>query len=50
MECVECEDAGGDMAEIEFKDGTVTNVPLCEECREESAKGNLVQAVNVEGG
>lgn len=34
MDCTECEDNAGEKSEVKFKDGTLTTVPLCKDCRQ----------------
>lgn len=51
MDCWECEEDTGERLEVEYADGAIESVLLCESCRERFVDGDLVggvQAVSLE--
>lgn len=45
MDCWECEEDSGERLEVQYDDGAVESVRLCETCRERLVDGDLVGGV-----
>lgn len=45
MKCWECEDEPGEEFEVEYADGSIETVNLCEQCREKFLEGDLVSGI-----
>lgn len=45
MDCKECEENTGEISKVEYTAGETETIPLCDECRDEFDKAELVKNV-----